>query len=196
MQTPSQRLFVIGGGDFQKPDAKSLTSCLEILNNGTKQFDCLAKDSLKSPRHGHSICCLSDKFLIVTGSRLEKDGACKSVESYNVDMDLWFDLPSLNQGRYYHSSCSFLEKWVYVFAGISQLSKKYFNSIERMDTKASGAKKVWEEIQVETSKFPVRQGAGSAMINANEIIIFGGFGGDFLKDCYIFKHNEGQLVKS
>jgi hypothetical protein len=34
------------------------------------------------------------------------------------------------------------------------------------------------------------------MINEREIMIFGGFGGDFLKDCYIFKHEEGQLVKS
>ena len=96
IQTPSQRLFVIGGGDFQKAEAKSLTACLEILNNGTKVFDCLSKDSLKSPRHGHAIVCLADKFLVVTGSRLEKDGACKSVESYNIDMDLWFDLPNMN----------------------------------------------------------------------------------------------------
>ena len=26
--------------------------------------------------------------------------------------------------------------------------------------------------------------------------MFGGFGGDFLKDCFIFKHNEGVMVKS
>lgn len=117
----------------------------------------------------------------------------KSVESYNVDMDLWFDLPNLNHGRYYHSSCSFQERWVYVFAGISQQSKKYFNSIERLDTKASGGKKVWQEMQNDVTKFPVRQGAGSAQINANEILIFGGFGGEFLKDCYILKHNESTL---
>lgn len=82
---------MIGGGDFNKPDGKSLTTCFEILNNGTNKFDCLVKDSLKSPRHGHSVVCLRDKFLIVTGSRLDKDNASRSVENYNIDMDIWFD---------------------------------------------------------------------------------------------------------
>jgi len=48
-------------------------------------------------------------------------------------------------------------------------------------------------MQNDVTKFPVRQGAGSAQINANEILIFGGFGGEFLKDCYILKHNESSL---
>lgn len=98
---------MIGGGDYTKPESKSLTSCFEILNNGTSKIDALSKDSMKLPRHGHSITCLKDKFLVVTGSRLEKDNACKSVENYNIDMDIWFDSPEMNFGRYYHSSCTF-----------------------------------------------------------------------------------------
>lgn len=195
IQTPSQRLFVIGGGDYQKPEAKTLTQCLQILNNGTSKFDCLSKDALKSPRHGHSISCLRDKFLVVTGSRIDKNNANKSVEKYNIDMDIWFDCPDLNFGRYYHSSCSLAEKFVYVFAGISSATKKYFNSIERFDDTAKGNEKVWTSINIEVEKFPVRQGAGSAQINQNEIMIFGGFGGDFLRDSYIFKHKEGTLTR-
>lgn len=110
-------------------------------------------------------------------------------------MDIWFDLPDMNFGRYYHSSCSLADKFVYVFAGISSSTKKYFNSIERFDSMAKGAQKVWQIINIEVDKFPVRQGAGSAQINQNEIMIFGGFGGEFLKDSYIFKHNECQLIK-
>lgn len=117
------------------------------------------------------------------------------MEHYNIDLDIWFDQPDLNMGRYYHSSCTLQDKWVYVFAGISSATKKYFNSIERFDSSAKGSQKVWSIVDVATDRFPVRQGAGSAQINNNEIMIFGGFGGDFLKDCYVFKHNEAQLTR-
>lgn len=32
-QTASQRLFVIGGGDYKKPEAASLKACFEIVMN-------------------------------------------------------------------------------------------------------------------------------------------------------------------
>lgn len=80
IQTPSERIFLIGGGDFNRNDAISLTACTEILNTKSIAFDIIKKDKLRSPRHGHSITCLKDKFLIVTGSRIEKDDAHKSVE--------------------------------------------------------------------------------------------------------------------
>lgn len=105
-------------------------------------------------------------------------------------MDIWFDLPNLNFGRYYHSSCSFADQFVYVFAGIASSTKKYFNSIERLDTMAKGNQKGWAIINIELDKFPVRQGAGSSQISQNEILIFGGFGGEHLRDSYIFKHDE------
>ncbi len=98
---------MIGGGKPENPDEKSLTTCLEILNNGTTKVDVLARESLKHPRHGHSLTCLRDKFIIVTGSRIDRNNASKTVESYNIDMDIWFDWPDLNFGRYYHSSCTF-----------------------------------------------------------------------------------------
>ena len=41
----------------------------------------------------------------------------------------------------------------------------------------------------------MRQGGGSVAINNNEILIFGGFGGDYLQDSYIFNHSEGTLVR-
>jgi len=186
---------LIGGGDFNKSEAPSLTSCTEILNTKSIAFDIMKKDKLRLPRHGHSITCLKDKFLIVTGSRIEKDEAHKSVEQYNVDMDVWFDLPSLNHGRYYHSSCVLADRWIYVFAGIANATKKYFNSIERLDVNAQGPSKVWEMIDLPIESFPVRQGPGSTQISATEILIFGGFGGDYLKDVYVLKHNDKTIEK-
>lgn len=147
-------------------------------------------------RHGHSITCLKDKFLVVTGSRIEAEEADKSHEHYNIDLDLWFSQPALNFGRYYHSSCTLQDRWIYVFAGIQSTTKKYFNSIERFDSQAKNAEKAWNVIDVPIETFPARQGVGSAQISNNEILVFGGFGGEYLKDCYVFKHNEGVMLKS
>ena len=51
----------------------------------------MKKDVLKAARHGHAVTCIRDKFLVVTGSRIEQNNAHTSVEFYNIDMDVWFD---------------------------------------------------------------------------------------------------------
>lgn len=77
---------------------------------------------------------------------------------YNSDIDLWFEMPDLNVGRHYHSSCGFNDKAVYVFCGIANQSRKYINSIEKYDT---GNRQKWELINTISPKmFADRQGAG------------------------------------
>lgn len=133
IQTPSNRLFIIGGGDILKNTHK-LISTYEVINNGTNSFDVVTKDQMKHPRHGHSVTCLKDKFLIVTGSRIDDKNAHKACEQYNIDLDIWFDIPSMNSGRHYHASCSLADRYVYVFCGIANATKKYCNSIECFDS--------------------------------------------------------------
>lgn len=147
-------------------------------------------------RHGHSISAIKDRFLVVTGSRVEQGQASSSVEFYNIEMNTWFTQPSLNNGRYYHSSCVFNGKWVYVFAGIDVHSKRYFNSIERLDTSYNTDQPgKWEAIQELAPQFTIRQGQCSHQINKNEIVVFGGFGGDFLDDVFTFNHSEGTMKR-
>ena len=50
-------------------------------------------------------------------------------------------------------------------------------------------------IDIPIEQFPVRQGPGSTAISGNEILLFGGFGGEYLKDVYILKHNEKKIEK-
>jgi len=89
---------------------------------------------MKHPRHGHSATWLSDKFIVVTGSRVKnKRSATLKCEMYNSEIDLWFDLPDLNIGRHYHSSCSFANRFVYIFGGIDIAANLYTNSIEKYD---------------------------------------------------------------
>lgn len=74
-------------------------------------------------------------------------------EQYNIDIDLWFDMPPLNQGRHYHASCSFKDRWVFVFCGIANVGKKYVNTIERYDQNMRGP---WSMIKPPNQVFPER----------------------------------------
>lgn len=89
---------------------------------------------MKHPRTGHSLCSLRDKFIVATGSRIDDAEVARSVEFFNIELNTWFDQPSMNHGRYYHSTCTFANRWVYAFAGVCQKTKTYFNSIERFDS--------------------------------------------------------------
>ena len=61
---------------------------------------------------------------------------------YNSDIDLWYELPDLNIGRHYHSSCSFRDQFLFVFCGIANSTRKYINSIEKYDHSKRNQK--WE----------------------------------------------------
>lgn len=93
--------------------------CNEVFLDEDDKCLLLPKDKLKYPRHGHSACWLGEKFIMVTGSRKENDQAHIRAEMYNADIDLWFEVENLKEGRHYHASCSFADRFVYVFCGIS-----------------------------------------------------------------------------
>ena len=145
---------------------------------------------MKYPRHGHSACSVGDKFIVVTGSRKENEQAQVKAECYNVDIDLWFDLPQMNEGRHYHASCSFLDRFVYVFCGISNSTKKYINTIERLDHQT---KRPWELIEFSNEQFPARQGLGVAQMTKDEILIFGGFNGKYMKEAHILNCGQKKI---
>ena len=88
---------------------------------------------MKHPRHGHSACWFGDKFMMISGSRKEKNNSQVKCEMYNSELDLWYESPDLNIGRHYHSSCSFKDSFLFVFCGIENSTKRYTNSIEKYD---------------------------------------------------------------
>jgi N-acetylneuraminic acid mutarotase len=154
-------------------------------------MDSNGKDKMKYPRQGHSVCAIGSKFLVVTGSRMDHEESGKKCEIYNVDMDLWWEIADLNVARHYHSSCSFADKFVYIFCGINNATKKYLNTIERYENGAPNAK--WDLIDPST-KLPVRQGCGVAVTGNSSILIFGGYSARMLKDAYLFNTNTREVT--
>ena len=112
---------------------------------------------------------------------------------YNSDIDLWFELPDLNVGRHYHTSTAFFDKFVYVFCGIANQTRKYINSIEKYD---SSNKAKWQLIELNQRLFPDRQGAGVIQRDAKDLLIFGGFSGKFLKDSFLLDTATNAMVRT
>lgn len=146
-----------------------------------------------NPRHGHSVTWFGEKFIVVTGSRKEKNQSQFKCEMYNTDIDLWFEIADLNVGRHYHSSCSFMDRFVYTFCGIANQTRKYINSIEKFDNNSRGK---WQLINMAQRDFSDRQGCGVVQRDNKDILIFGGFSGKFLKDSYLFDVNTNRMVKT
>ena len=44
--------------------------------------------------------------------------------------------------------------------------------------------------------FPERQGAGVSQISNDEIVIFGGFSGKFLRECYLYHVGDNSMKKA
>jgi hypothetical protein len=87
---------------------------------------------MKYARHGHSCCSMGENYIFVTGSRKDVQKAPFRTEMFSIHENKWMELAQINNGRHYHSSCSFENSAVYIFCGISNETKKYLNTIERL----------------------------------------------------------------
>jgi len=150
------------------------------------------KKSMKYARHGHSCIAIADRYIMCSGSRKEVSQACQKVELYDSHIDEWIELSQIIDGRHYHSSCNFDNKFVFIFGGIQNSNKKYSSSIERLQFSLNNYNNPWEKIDV--SRFmtrgpergiPSRQGAGMCQFSKDEILIVGGFNGKYLPDYYV-----------
>lgn len=167
----------------------SMFSCRELTQDSMGSWNLRNKRKMKFPRHGHSACSIGSSHLAVTGSRKDHDGADKSTELYNADTDSWQTIKPMNTGRHYHSSCSFNAQYLYVFCGISNQSRRYINSIERVRINLDGSGlNEWQQVAVENdATFKPRQGCGVAQNTSGSILIIGGFNGSFSNETFFLK---------
>ena len=136
------RVYIIGGGY----DENSQFECWKL---DLEKWRFVQMKNMFNARHGHSVCSLSNDFIVVSGSKVNQ--AAKSVELYDATKNYWHLLPSLNEGRYYHASCEFNSNTVYVFCGISIERKNlHLHSIEKLELLPyfQGQKKInWQTIE-------------------------------------------------
>jgi len=174
-----------------------------VFNRQQNLFDCVKKANMRSPRHGHAACSFMGKYVLVTGSRKDVDFSARKVEIYDTDNNIWTNLPMMVNGRHYHASCEFNNEWAYVFAGISNVSKRYIASIERLNVKQclNNLNTHWGEVEVKNElnalqPIQARQGLGAAQLNGETIVIMGGFGGKYFNESLALNAATGQCTKT
>jgi len=75
--------------------------------------------------------------------------ASQKVELYDSNQDDWLEIQQINEGRHYHSSANFENKFIYIFGGIQNASKKYSNSVEKLKFSMSTITTAkWEKINM------------------------------------------------
>ena len=208
VQVGSQPLvFLVGGGDFAPdPIPASMYMMRQLIWNpaDNSSFNLEQKAKMTFPRHGHAVTAFADQYVVVTGSRKDTNTAADKVELYDINKNQWTKLANMRYGRHYHSSCEFNSEYVFVFCGIQNQNKKYFNYIERLNVKASlnNFNVAWEVInctdpaKTKAVSIPPRQGNGACQQDDNTIVILGGFGGKFFSDCWDFNPNQNTLKPS
>lgn len=140
----------------------------ELVEQPNGDFEMVKRSNMIYPRHGHAACDFGGKYMVITGCRKDVQQAPKRCEVYDVEKNVWSELPMLSLPRHYHSSCSFNNEFVFVFCGISNLNKQYLNTCERLNMAMAmnGMQVNWENIQFKPvgEGFPglaCRQGLGS-----------------------------------
>ena len=192
-------VYMIGGGEFNM-NARSLRETRKLVKKDDK-FGFGACADMRHPRHGHSACSVNDKFIVVTGSRVDKAG--DMCEIYNQVMNKWTDLPKMKSPRHYHSSCAFNSGQIFVFCGINNPTKKYINTIEMLDINMfqQGINTNWQPFEIDYSpdfaeNLTARQGLGTCQIDDKSILIVGGYTGAYSKDGYILNVATKKLRKT
>ena len=166
-------------------------------------FNCVKMANMKVPRHGHAACSFMGKYIIVSGTRKEVDSSPCSVELFDTEVDSWLDLPMMKEGRHYHASCEFSSEWLYVFAGISNIQKRYSSSIERLNVKQflGNSNSSWNMVNVVNeanvaAPIAPRQGLGAAQLDTETILIMGGFGGKYFNESLALSIETGVCRKT
>ena len=144
------RVYMIGGGDY-KSLPETMYQCKELEQvydspNFNLQFK--LRKNMKFARHGHSVCTIGGRYILVSGSRKEVNQAANRVELYDIQIDEWVELAKINEGRHYHSSCNINNSHVYIFGGIQNSNKKYSASIEKMKFSLDNFNYQWEKVNL------------------------------------------------
>lgn len=123
----------------------------------------------------HSICAVGDKSIVVTGSMITYAG--NKAELYNCEHNVWVDLPELPQSRYYHASCSFKERFVYIFGGMSSNTDASEDmSIQVIDVAYADHTQAWTDLKLnpESAQLTQRYSLIAMQYSKEEIVILGG----------------------
>ena len=83
-------------------------------------------------RVSHSMCSVGPDLVVMTGGSLDEDEGA-TCESFRLSKTRHRELPMMPLGRYFHSSCGFNMRMVFVFGGFETRSNFYLRTLDFLD---------------------------------------------------------------
>ncbi|TNV80560.1 hypothetical protein FGO68_gene6056 [Halteria grandinella] len=187
------------GGAFDQSSSKVFNSVRQITVDGQISF--------KAPMNlGRSTfgCSLSKEFhaILVAGGNVGQVQSTSRCEIYDIQKDLWTELPELNEEKCSISICITPSCHAYAFGGLQRQDRsiKLSNSIERLDLQQWQSKQSsnWQLLSVVLPIEGVDFGniiRRNAETGQDEIIIFGGWSREQLKRVFMLTNNDQDCIE-
>ena len=122
---------------------------------------------------------MMDQFIFASGGVNDNAEDLRSVERYANASNEWAEMPQLNVARASHGSCV-LATAVYAVCGYNS-QHGFLNLVEKLETRDLEAG--WLLIQIPPTSLKPREWPIVSALNASEILIMGGYDGEYLGDA-------------
>jgi Secretion system C-terminal sorting domain/Kelch motif len=157
-------LYVFGGDTTSNGNAT--TACLRYNVNADTGWEYI--DSLPTPMRVNSAVRLGDKLYTMGGfDGLPPDTAIKKFYEYDVNTQVWTELPELPEGIFFHKAIGYQDSLIYIIGGVKSDSTVFLNKVLLFNANTLQFR--------EATPLPEQRANFAVAILNNSIIITGGY---------------------
>ncbi len=182
------RIYCSGGGMYQK--ATFDYEYVATANTMRGRADMLVGKTL----HKLVVCVSDGKCGIYSVCGQGPNGLLNICERYDIRSDSWSLCPSLNEAKYGVSAVAFNSRVIYCFGGLGATAdgvEKFLSTIECLDTTKADT---WHIVEIAgVDCYGPALDMAAVQVSKTQIVIFGGFSGDFSYKSAVFDVTTGDM---
>lgn len=183
--------IIMTGGERNKQITNAVYEIYESVKN------VIERRHMIYARHNHVLLSVQDRAVAIGGYN-RGSTALKKCERFDLENNMWTELPELNEERNFLSACAVGDRFIYVFGGTQLAERDRAETYETLDTEQPSS---WTLLQISTSEGPcqsvIRFGVGSVQMSKSEILIFGGLNeNQYFNASYILNTETGILANT
>eukprot|EP00826_Nyctotherus_ovalis_P043197 TRINITY_DN4522_c0_g1_i1.p1 TRINITY_DN4522_c0_g1~~TRINITY_DN4522_c0_g1_i1.p1 ORF type:complete len:567 (-),score=180.97 TRINITY_DN4522_c0_g1_i1:120-1649(-) len=181
------RVFISGG---ETTPGKLLKATFEL---DEQQGLLLRKARMVVEKKWHTLCETSPTSFYSVGG-CNTYGALSTCEKYDISKNVWTLQPSMNEAKFYCGVAALNERSLFAFAGFNEeYDISTIEKLDMQDTESGWAKVIIANDQIIWSG---RRNIGCYPISQKEILLFGGWDGNWRSESFIFNAEVNTLQYS
>ncbi len=181
-------MYIIGG--CEPPTSTVYAVSLVGVESGATELKTAKKFDLNIPRGCIGLTTCRHKYIYALGGYdgIKSEKCC---EKFDLGRNVWIVLPSLSEPKY-NLACCELGKFVYSIGGYN--GKDFLTTVERISI-LRGEDDGWVVISLPPgSGWTPRNCCGAYGIRPGEILVFGGYNGADISECYVMNEVQGKSI--